>query len=752
LENMDVRVCSCTSAASFLVSRGFFPCAPQAPSVAFDINMMELVATLFLRVAPNITAWASTLETFLGARQFKLRTRYSVRRRLGNTLNWYMHLTNCVTAKVDEAINAVRSVSAPFPPSVCPGVETSADSPPQNPSCDAPTSASEHQQQPSSPLPGSHAEEARPSLYLRSRCPLCFAGVSSRDESMEFDVIVCIDACFSQKRRSGPRDPMKVHPDTFFMPDAEVKAMEDFVAECRSKPASSQNDGKGKGKKRAAPDPTSGKDATTEPDKCEGPLQVPNSVLDGCEASFKAADERREKASTTFFDDTGLVALLCRHDCTLWVANMTSAGERQHYALALINKLFQHIPVSWRAGILYDIGCQIHRSVFKWGFLCDIRDRITFAISVLHAYGHQWPCQCCYHPRKCSGFGLSDGEGCERLWSALNHLVSVLRGSGYYQRRYLLDCQLLHLISKHLLNLAVWLSRRHEMCRMRLSEAEKEIRESGIDEESLRAEWANQRAVQTKPIPRAYRRQSKNAGTKYVEVIIALDERIRELDRAIADGNASVLNADPLQALDYQTLLEDDRMNARKKLAKFEGFLDEPALRNLQALRKDLFLGRKANALALKTRIREKLRQRKFELSRIEQLRSGRSSERKLHGHTATAVQRRETGIRDTVQRYNALCREMDALIKKGQAPAGAVTPATIDVTTFWKLDVDDPIWQDTGLLDDDDHGATCPVWLSDKRYRNGIRAMLERDRCREELARIYKERGTMQSWLLAEW
>ncbi|KAG6903991.1 hypothetical protein DXG01_013465, partial [Tephrocybe rancida] len=46
-------------------------------------------------------------------------------------------------------------------------------------------------------------------------------------------------------------------------------------------------------------------------DRVEGGLRVPNSVLDGCESGFTAADERRTKASTQFFDDTALMALLC---------------------------------------------------------------------------------------------------------------------------------------------------------------------------------------------------------------------------------------------------------------------------------------------------------------------------------------------------------------------------------------------------------------------------------------------------------
>jgi len=148
------------------------------------------------------------------------------------------------------------------------------------------------------------------------------------------------------------------------------------------------------------------------PDGFEGPLKVPTSVLDECYESFLAADEKRQKASTQLFTDTGLMALLCRHDRVLWLVNMTSAGERQHYALALLNALFRHIPSNMHVGLLYDIGCQLHRSCIKWNFLDKFLDRITFGISVFHAYGHQWPCQIIYHPRKCSGFGLSDGEGC----------------------------------------------------------------------------------------------------------------------------------------------------------------------------------------------------------------------------------------------------------------------------------------------------------------------------------------------------
>ncbi|KIJ63905.1 hypothetical protein HYDPIDRAFT_58318, partial [Hydnomerulius pinastri MD-312] len=140
-------------------------------------------------------------------------------------------------------------------------------------------------------------------------------------------------------------------------------------------------------------------------------LKISVSMLEECGESFTAADEKRQKASTQFFSDTGLMAMFCCHDRVLWLVNLTSAGEKQHYALAPMDKLKNHIPDDITVGLLYDIGCQLERSCRKWGFFePPVLSCFEFAISVFHAYGHQWPCQVIYHPRKREGFGLSDGE------------------------------------------------------------------------------------------------------------------------------------------------------------------------------------------------------------------------------------------------------------------------------------------------------------------------------------------------------
>lgn len=55
-----------------LVRHGLFPCAPLHPSLAVDIRVLEFVTKLFVRVAPNNTAWSGAVEDFLGERGYHL--------------------------------------------------------------------------------------------------------------------------------------------------------------------------------------------------------------------------------------------------------------------------------------------------------------------------------------------------------------------------------------------------------------------------------------------------------------------------------------------------------------------------------------------------------------------------------------------------------------------------------------------------------------------------------------------------------
>ena len=94
-------------------------------------------------------------------------------------------------------------------------------------------------------------------------------------------------------------------------------------------------------------------------------VALPDEAVDQCETSYKAADGKKQKAAMDSFDDTGIMALICRHDIPLFFANIDTPGEQQKYSVALIEHFFSLIPLRCNVVILYDIGCVLARSLMK---------------------------------------------------------------------------------------------------------------------------------------------------------------------------------------------------------------------------------------------------------------------------------------------------------------------------------------------------------------------------------------------------
>lgn len=90
---------------------------------------------------------------------------------------------------------------------------------------------------------------------------------------------------------------------------------------------------------------------------------VPDEAVDDCEKSHEAADGHKQKASMAQFDDTGLMALVCRHDIPLFLANIDTPGEQQKYMVALLKHFFTLIPHDSTVAALYDVGCVLDRSL-----------------------------------------------------------------------------------------------------------------------------------------------------------------------------------------------------------------------------------------------------------------------------------------------------------------------------------------------------------------------------------------------------
>ncbi|THU86821.1 hypothetical protein K435DRAFT_682930 [Dendrothele bispora CBS 962.96] len=769
-ERISLWASDCNPAAHQLIRSGLFPCAPVHPTLAVDILMLDFVTRLFLRVSPNCTAWCGTLEDYLRSQGHKLVGQDPLRRRFGNALQWFNSLQAITVKHVKTILEETRAQShndsAPGPQVNSPTSDntvttprentTSSDfGPMQNASADFDMGFSDDQQigEGSShkrPHSSDHMEHMgtdrdkpppnRPSEYLRARCPVCFGGKFDRNNKRLkwTDVIVCLDANFTQRHRTSKRDPGRKHPDSFFLDEDEVQEVESRVNRARDKPNAA--------KKAKTSD-------SQDDDLIEPGMRVSRAVLDGCGNSFTAAQESVAKVVASGYDVTGLMAILCRHDHPLFVVNMTTPGERQHYAIALLEKLFKHLPDFVEVGLLYDIACHLERSCFNWGFLEDYMDRLTFAISVFHAFGHQWACQVVYHPRKCLGFGLSDGEGAERLWNSIQRLIAYTRVAGYHLRLYTLDSQLHFGNQESLLRMGTWIRRKLRLSSEKRSEHVKILEDCGIDMTVLREQWKKQVSTQTQPLPS----QSKNKGKHAVKECIRLHESLSILKKKMKMLEDTIISTD---AAVYKIVaarvdlpkVVDDYNKATDKLRKKEALLGVGEKTQLRRLINNTYIQKSANARALKCRLRQRLQAHKFEFGRLERCYRKKRNDQRLDDHTNNSVKRRDPGIQQLAQKYNKLVGEMRDLIITRKAPRNAVAPDTIDTKNLFSLDVDDAIWQDIGLTYDEGPSDEPPPWLADENIRKGIRSMLEVDRCDEEDERLGVEMRSLQEWFKEKW
>ncbi|KAJ7689373.1 hypothetical protein B0H14DRAFT_2652810 [Mycena olivaceomarginata] len=531
----------------------------------------------------------------------------------------------------------------------------------------------------------------RPSDYLISRCPACFGGSSTTLPNKWTSRSALMDAT----HRNG-----NTLRQTCFVPEATAQKMDEQVENiCSPKPPKAKQPR-----------------AEEEADRYEGEMKVPWSVLNECESSFKAADEKREAASTQFFDDTGLMAILCRHDRVLWLVNMRMPREKQHYVLSLLEMLFQHLPPNIRVGVLSNIACQLHRSCAKFGFLGRYLHCILFAVSVFHAFAHRWACQLIYHPLKCCGFGF---KGCERFWHSISKLIPYLRVAGYHNRLHTINSQIEHADKVSLRRLGSWLVCQTVHCEGKRREAKRELTECGIEEDVLREEWKKQVAAQTKP----------------AQTIMTV------LQDALGDPNSTA------HVLLYaESRVEDAEAAWRReqqKLQRLEQQLGVTDATLIQKLRHSDYYAARMNTKVLKERLCQRLRECKFE-----RLFRRSRSENQKNDHAGAVIKHREPTISNTVKEYNKLCADIASLIRNKKAPAGAVAPSPIPIKDIFQLDVDDAIWQDMGLDED-----TAPAsWLVDDKVRVGICAMLQKDWCDKEAPQLKRERRHLQIWFATEW
>ncbi|KAL9934603.1 hypothetical protein V8E36_006378 [Tilletia maclaganii] len=266
---------------------------------------------------------------------------------------------------------------------------------------------------------------------LLHRCPACFYGLSddvTGDKSYSHSVdapqlIVSIDGNFTQRRlKNIDLVQRSALPPAYFVSARQVEA----VRQLMEQPVS---------------------EASTD----TGP------TFHACTSNVLAADEKAAKAARGPCDITGLVGLCCRHDVPLLFCDIDTPGERHYFAVALLKYLCDAVPSLKHIGVLYDIGCRFSG---KDSVTRIVKPRVSWAVSVFHVSGHSISCQILYSPRRTKGFGWSDGEGMERIWSALSNLIVSARSMSHGERRHVVERRLNHIGSQARLGLITTLKAR----------------------------------------------------------------------------------------------------------------------------------------------------------------------------------------------------------------------------------------------------------------------------------------------------
>ncbi|EFP84709.2 uncharacterized protein PGTG_10868 [Puccinia graminis f. sp. tritici CRL 75-36-700-3] len=455
---------------------------------------------------------------------------------------------------------------------------------------------------------------------------------------------------------------------------------------------------------------------------------------DRCADSHKAADDKRNKSTWKACDDTGLMGCCCRHDSAIYLANISDGGENRKYPLAILNQVLSNVNSRRDVRVLYDIGCNLKKFISLRHLFPEDTNRLTFGTSVFHSYVHNWKCQLEFSPRYNDGWGLSDGEGLERLWSYLSPLVSPLR---YATRNHRLAA-LAHKIHFHnkrgIENLIHWLGHKYNKAISRKQESTSKLNSlyrlinlfasprASYNLQFFADQWNDQRQFQLNHTDADRERQEQLAGFLDREASLnRLRARVNEMASANVDTYDNIFQS----LLDIASSMEQQREFAREFPGEHDILIGQDAPRR----RLQLLLWHSKSELY--THAVELFAER-------QPLYRGTHIGTTLSTRIIAAIERRKSPIETAIRKYNEYRHEYLSLLSPDEDQ-----PNIPEMTyrTFVNLSLDDAFWQDVYL-----YHSQAP-WAVNSDVRSGIHAMLITKRVEEEIGMIQHEFESALSW-----
>ncbi|KAA1067628.1 hypothetical protein PGT21_011815 [Puccinia graminis f. sp. tritici] len=458
---------------------------------------------------------------------------------------------------------------------------------------------------------------------------------------------------------------------------------------------------------------------------------------DRCTESHKAADDKRNESTWKGCDDTGLMGCCCRHDAVVYLANIFKSGEKRHFPMAIIQALLSAVEPTRPIGILYDIGCSLDKYIDRRGLIPNDRSRVKFGTSVFHAYAHNWLCQLDYHPRFNQGWGLSDGEGLERMWSYLSSLVSPLRYATRNHRLGAIAHRLKHHNHRGIQQLPHWLRKKFSQAVGRRQENQTTLAQllakanphnqggGNFTISFFKSQWASQRSFQQDhTVEEETRRAQLISFYKREATVELLRERLRSPEIYLEDPEEVRQLMDSI--LEQSDLLQQEAEELAGSNAIETG---DPEEQKLRLLLWDAKAALFVEAVHINAE-RQPLNNSHTMGSRL----GTRGKEKIIKG-----LQARRAAGKKLIDAFNDQYQKFTTKYPDVQLSDASDHPLTYDEFSTWPMD--HRFWND-GLY----YHSTEP-WSVDPDVRTGINCVLILRRTQEEFELIAQELARAVGW-----
>ncbi|KAH6901160.1 hypothetical protein BKA70DRAFT_1114978, partial [Coprinopsis sp. MPI-PUGE-AT-0042] len=348
-----------------------------------------------------------------------------------------------------------------------------------------------------------------------------------------------------------------------------------------------------------------------------------------------------------------------------------------------------------------------------------------------------------YAPRMRKGMGLSDGEGIERLWGRIRHLIPITRHASGRRQLWLLDRAMSAIGDDTMPGLAEALNKKLKNAKKRLESNQKRSPKHIFSKDFIREQWKEQQSAQL-----SLRSQVTTRVKKELDSVLNLQAEIDSTQKTLEAACKTLEVAYDKQSTAKSVLnvLDKQQRDLAKRAEELYASVNLsdafPGLKGLQLK----FVRGLLMARDMKTNIRKRAIGNLFEWDRLKQASGGRDEPlgTKLHQKARASIQKRGPALTNAIKRFNKKVDELNTLYKPE-----------------WNLPLPEKLPTDLGKLKDDPNLLTdvwiststeeVPPWLSDPEVREAIAAMHAHDRCLEERIRLGYEADNMCRWFRNE-